>query len=236
MGDIQTHLFYLCWWMCTHKQSEEHTHTFAGRHFQPLTHSVLGPWLPSKWFVSRDPSYSAGLNKSHQAASDSSYVDVMLNVIWRLGEHRIGPCSASQGTLSLCDVIFSFVDSVHSLMLSLSLSVSCTHSHPQQTIKIHNVTHIAWYIIALYKAGAISSTPRTHPAACLFCSSCSISPPHTRDPSCHCSHCHASVPEELPALPDCDEHSHTNEKTQIIISYTCSCTQQPTDKHTHTNI
>lgn len=51
--------------------------------------------------------------------------------------------------------------------------------------------------------------PHTHPSVCLFCSSCSISPPHTRDPSCHCSHCHASVPEELPALPDCHTHINT---------------------------
>lgn len=161
MGDIQTHLFYLCWWMCTHKQSEEHTHTFAGRHFQPLTHSVLGPWLPSKWFVSRDPSYSAGLNKSHQAASDSSYVDVMLNVIWRLGEHRIGPCSASQGTLSLCDVIFSFVDSVHSLMLSLSLCLSHTLTPTTNNQNPQCDTHCLIYYRSLQSWGHQFNPPHT---------------------------------------------------------------------------
>lgn len=41
------------------------------------------------------PCCMAGLNKSHQAGSDSSHVDSVPNVIWRLGKHEIGPSRAS---------------------------------------------------------------------------------------------------------------------------------------------
>lgn len=86
---------------CTGKLTLTQTHTHA------IAAAAAAAWLPSKWFVSRHPSSSAGLNKSHQAGSDSSYVDRMPNVIWRLGEHRIGPNGASP-----CDVILSLDESL----------------------------------------------------------------------------------------------------------------------------
>lgn len=117
------------------------------------THGISAPWLPSKWFVSRDPSCSAGWNKSHQAGSDFLYVDRMPNVIWRLGEHRIGPNSAW-----LCDVI-------------LSLDESLAHSHTfvftknsQKRTLTHTLMHfdtqcLADILFLLCKVGAMSSNP-----------------------------------------------------------------------------
>lgn len=60
---------------------------------EPLEHVTWllhGSYLPYLY-----PSCSAGLNSSHQAGSDSSYVDSVPNVVWRLGEHEIRPSRAS---------------------------------------------------------------------------------------------------------------------------------------------
>lgn len=136
-------------------------HTHVARSPSPA------PWLPSGWFVSRDPGYSARLNKSHQVGSDSSHVDGAPNVIWRLGEHEIGPSSASSDTLSRCDVVLSLDASVLSLYLSfffVTHTHTHTHSHPRKTIQKHTLTHCAgWHIILLCKTGAISSTPHPSP-------------------------------------------------------------------------
>lgn len=184
-------------------------HTHVARSPSPA------PWLPSGWFVSRDPGYSARLNKSHQVGSDSSHVDGAPNVIWRLGEHEIGPSSASSDTLSRCDVVLSLDASVLSLYLSfffVTHTHTHTHSHPRKTIQKHTVpADILSFCAKRGPSVQPPTPPPTYtPSACLFCSSCSISPPHTRDPSCHCSHCHASTPEKLPThfLPV--THAHTS--------------------------
>lgn len=159
-----THTHAIVWLVHARTQSKQpgNARIHLGTHVYKDTHIVRAPWLPSGWFVSRDPSYSAGLNKSHQVGSDSSYVDGMPNVIWRLGEHEIGPSSASSDTLSLCDVVLScsvFSSSAFFFFYTL------THSHPHETIKKHTLTHSAgWNIILLCKnRGHQFTTPPPHP-------------------------------------------------------------------------
>lgn len=149
-------------WIQTNSQNREHTHTYThiGEHLWTHTDSVIAPWLPSKWFVSRDPSYSTGLNKSHQVGSDSSYVNVAPNVIWRLGEHGIGPSSSLHCTPSFCDVILSLDDSVlaHFLFHTHIDTLTCIYTKQSKT---HFGTQ-CWltYYLSLQSGGHQFSPPR----------------------------------------------------------------------------
>lgn len=122
-----------------------------------------------------------GLNKSHQVWGDSSYVDRMPNVIWRLDEHEIGPGSAPCGPLSLCDVILSL-----DARLAGSLSIMRNRVHAK-TIK-NAIWHIASADILspFAKWGpSIPPPPPLSPVPVCFCSPRYISFPHTHDPSSH---------------------------------------------------
>lgn len=98
------------------------------------------------------PSCSAGLNKSHQAGSDSSCVDSVPNVVWRLCDHEIGP---SRG---------SFRDVFPSLDGRLARSRACLNAH--ETEMLCDMTCAADIFSHLRRAGAIGSgplLPTSHP-------------------------------------------------------------------------
>lgn len=121
-------------------------YTFANTHVARSPSPA--PWLPSGWFVSRDPGYSARLNKSHQVGSDSSHVDGTPNVIWRLGEHEIGPSSASSDTLSRCDVVLSLDASVLALYLSFFfVTHTDTHTHAHTLIHAKQSKNTLWHTV-----------------------------------------------------------------------------------------
>lgn len=193
--------------MCVQSQLE---HTRVG------THAIAASWHPSKWFVSRHPSFSAGLNKSHQAGSDSSCVDRMPNVIWRLGEHGIGLNCAS-----LCDVILGLDGSVQPRSLTHKLAFTQTS---QKCVLTHSAG-LTYYPLSTKRRPSVH--PRTHarvPPPVCFVLHVPFPPPHVHDPSCHRSHCHASVPKELPALPDTNIHTRAHTHT-LIFKLINSCTR-----------
>lgn len=103
------------------------------------------------------PSCSAGLIKSDQARCDSSYVDSVPNVVWRLGEHEMGPSRAS-----LRDVIPSPDE-------RLTRFRACLHVHETETH--FDMTCAADIFSQVCRAGAIGSGPLLPPCPPrdLFC-------------------------------------------------------------------
>lgn len=138
------------------------------------------------------PSCSAGLNKSHQAGSDSSYVDSVPNVVWRLGEHEIRPSRAS-----LRDV-------VPSLDEHLARSSACLHAHETETL--FDTICVADIFPQLWQVGAIGSGPLPRNPICLFVLFSAL----PCDPLHHRSHCHGSAAQKNPQhSPKTVTHKHT---------------------------
>ncbi len=207
---------YPVWWMHTHKQSRL-THAHFDAHMFVDRHALPAPWFPSKWFVSRDPSYSAGLNKSHQVGSDSSYVDGMPNVIWRLGEHGLG-LAAPRFMMSFWVLMKACC---RSLSFSLSHTRTHTHAHKTQNSQKHTLAHSSsWRIIpSLQSQGhqfnAPASPPHTHTGAHTHT--------HTHPPVCFVLH--VSFPLRTPMIPLV---------TEVIVMHPClkSCQHFLTVTHT----
>lgn len=205
---------------CRRSKQPRSARIHLGAHICRHTHVARSPspapWLPSGWFVSRDPGYSARLNKSHQVGSDSSHVDGTPNVIWRLGEHEIGPSSASSDTLSRCDVVLSLDASVLSFFF-------VTHTHP------HTLTHTL---------SSTQNNPNTH-----FDTLCRLTyypsvqngghqfnpPPHPLHipPPLVCFVLHVPFPLRIPVIPLV---------TVVIVMHPClkSCQRTSCLSHTHT--
>lgn len=172
------------------------------------------------------PSYSAGLNKSHQAGSDSSYVDRMPNVIWRLGEHGIGPNSAL-----LCDVILSLDESAQSRSLT-HIPASAQNSQK------HALTQSAWltYYPLSAKRGPSVQTP--HTPLRLFVLFFMFHFPSTHPWSLLSLQSLSCIHAQRAASASWLSHinTHMNGKTQInkLMYMLAHTTSRPS--HTHTNI
>lgn len=165
------------------------------------------------------PSCSARLNKSHQAGSDSSHVDSVPNVVWRLGEHATGPSRAS---------IRDVIPSLDGASGSLPRMFACARNgnalwHDGRGWHI-SPTLTSWS--HQFESPRPSTSPPRSPFILSFFFSYFFSPALPCDLLHHCSHSHGSAAQNThthtPHTSPPPKTSHTNTPGE----------QQSTDKQT----